>query len=127
MPAIADYDATRRGATNISTWSSTASEPRGIGGIFYDYLWSVAISEADLAFTRSRRRGAFLDDLPAHRAGNLANALDGGRAPGAAFRRGRYVEFNLLYDRGTHVRPEDRRQRRFDPVLDAADGGVAVT
>ncbi len=76
------------------------NEPRGIGGIFFDYLdtgdWQRdfafvrAIGEAFLtvfaAIVRPRMRLSWTDEQRRHQ----------------LVRRGRYVEFNLLYDRGTY-------------------------
>ena len=74
-------------------------ETRGVGGIFYDYI-NTGNLEADFAFSRDVgetfaaiypeivRRHMFESWTPEERAYQL-------------MRRGRYVEFNLLYDRGT--------------------------
>jgi len=72
------------------------SEPRGIGGIFFDDL----ADESSFPLVRSvgdHFLGAYLPILErrkSHPYGERERSFQ-------AYRRGRYVEFNLVYDRGT--------------------------
>ena len=74
------------------------NEPLGAGGIFYDYLnndW-----EMDFAFTQDVG-GAFLGIYPQIVRRHMNEKWTSEQREQQLVRRGRYVEFNLLYDRGT--------------------------
>lgn len=78
------------------------NEARGIGGIFYDYLRPNADRTAETLFAFSKANGqAFLKAyLPiAEKTKNIP--YNDQHLNWQSYRRGRYVEFNLIHDRGT--------------------------
>jgi coproporphyrinogen III oxidase len=74
-------------------------EPRGVGGIFYDDLCT-GDWEADFAFTQDVGN-AFLATFPPITRRHLGERWTDEQREIQLVKRGRYAEFNLLYDRGT--------------------------
>lgn len=75
------------------------NEPRGIGGIFYDYLNGGSF-EKDFAFTQEVGN-TFLAIYPALVRRHMYKSWTASQREEQLYKRGRYAEFNLLHDRGT--------------------------
>jgi coproporphyrinogen III oxidase len=91
-----DYGAHKR-ACDEYFFLKHRGEPRGVGGLFFDHLQNG--HDADLAYTRAL--GLSFPDLYRPFLAGRDKAVTEKQRDFQLYRRSRYVEFNLLWDRGT--------------------------
>lgn len=97
-PHGADYYDRFKAWADEYFWIPHRNVHRGVGGIFYDHL--EGDFAANFAFTRDVGE-AFLDIFPAIVRKRMAMPFDDQDKARQLAWRGRYAEFNLVYDRGT--------------------------
>lgn len=101
FPDVGDYPAWKE-ACDRYFYLPHRGERRGVGGIFFDYLFvEDDRRRARVAEFVARAGHAFLDAYVPIAKRRIGTPVTEGERRWQEIRRGRYVEFNLLYDRGT--------------------------
>lgn len=100
-PTVGDYPAFKKWCDEYF-YLPHREETRGIGGVFYDYLKADDTRSLDDIWNFSKSMGhAFLDAYLPIVKKRSSMEYSPAQRQWQLQRRGRYVEFNLLYDRGT--------------------------